>query len=129
MTDKIPAQPLSDLRHGGDAGQGKGGTQKRSGIRCVLLVCQYVDHSVKKAKELSVEAVPQAECSAVIFDKTRTKIVCTIGPASRSKKTLTKMVKAGMDVARINLSHEDHPSAKKTFQDHSLCGRLHTDHV
>ena len=63
-----------------------------------------------------LEEVPQAECSAVIFDKTRTKIVCTIGPASRSKKTLTKMIEAGMDVARINLSHEDHPSAKKTFK-------------
>ncbi len=116
MTDENPAQPLSDSRHDGDVWQGKGGTQKRSVTRCVLVVCPYVDHSVKKAKEPSLEAVPQAECSAVIFDKTRTKIVCTIGPASRSKETLAKMVDAGMDVARINLSHEDHPSAKKTFK-------------
>ena len=38
----------------------------------------------------------------------KTKIVATIGPASVSEKTLTAMVKAGMDVARLNLSHSDH---------------------
>ncbi|PSO45721.1 MAG: hypothetical protein BRC22_00575, partial [Parcubacteria group bacterium QH_9_35_7] len=32
--------------------------------------------------------------------KKRTKIVCTIGPASEDKQTLSKMVEAGMNVAR-----------------------------
>ena len=35
----------------------------------------------------------------------RTKIVATIGPASRDLETLTRMVAAGMDVARLNFSH------------------------
>jgi pyruvate kinase len=35
----------------------------------------------------------------------RTKIVATIGPASRSPEVLAKMVEAGMDVARLNYSH------------------------
>ena len=35
----------------------------------------------------------------------RTKIVATIGPASRDPDTLTRMVEAGMDVARLNFSH------------------------
>jgi pyruvate kinase len=35
----------------------------------------------------------------------RTKIVATIGPASRDPETLARMVEAGMDVARLNFSH------------------------
>jgi pyruvate kinase len=35
----------------------------------------------------------------------RTKIVCTIGPASRGPEMLRRLVEAGMDVARLNLSH------------------------
>jgi len=35
----------------------------------------------------------------------KTKIVCTIGPASRDYGTLSEMVRAGMDVARINTGH------------------------
>ena len=35
----------------------------------------------------------------------RTKIVATIGPASREPEVLVRMVEAGMDVARLNFSH------------------------
>ena len=52
----------------------------------------------------------------MVFDAANTKIVCTIGPASRSKEVLTKMIEAGMDVARLNLSHEDHKTARENFE-------------
>lgn len=38
----------------------------------------------------------------------RTKIVCTLGPASSSEAVITDLIRAGMDVARLNLSHGSH---------------------
>ena len=35
----------------------------------------------------------------------KTKIVCTIGPASESEEMLTKLMNAGLNVTRINFSH------------------------
>lgn len=39
----------------------------------------------------------------------KTKIVCTIGPACDTQGKLEAMVHAGMNVARLNMSHADHP--------------------
>ena len=46
----------------------------------------------------------------------RTKIVATLGPATDEKKTLRKMIKAGMDVARLNFSHGDADDHRKRAQ-------------
>ena len=43
----------------------------------------------------------------------KTKIICTIGPASENEETLTQMCQAGMDVARLNFSHGSHEEHQK----------------
>lgn len=48
-------------------------------------------------------------------DQKRTKIVCTIGPASSEENTLREMIRAGMDVARINFSHGDQETHTKSI--------------
>jgi pyruvate kinase len=50
----------------------------------------------------------------------RTKIVATIGPASREPETLLRMIQAGMDVARLNYSHgtlEEHAETVRRVRD------------
>ena len=46
----------------------------------------------------------------------KTKIICTIGPATESIEMLEKLANAGMNVARLNMSHGDHPSHSKIIQ-------------
>jgi len=46
----------------------------------------------------------------------RTKIVCTIGPASSGAALLDRLVAAGMDVARVNFSHSTHAEHAETIR-------------
>jgi pyruvate kinase len=46
----------------------------------------------------------------------KTKIVCTIGPASESPEVIERMILAGMNVARLNLSHGDFDSHKQVIE-------------
>lgn len=49
----------------------------------------------------------------------RSKIVCTIGPASSRPDILKEMAEAGMDVARLNLSHgniDDHRNTARVVR-------------
>ena len=43
----------------------------------------------------------------------KTKIVCTLGPASQSEETLTKLIENGLNVCRFNFSHGSHEEHKE----------------
>lgn len=53
----------------------------------------------------------------------KTKIVCTIGPASESPEMLEKLILAGMNVARLNFSHGDHEEHKARIDNIRMIAR------
>ena len=46
----------------------------------------------------------------------KTKVVCTIGPASESPEVMEQMIRAGMNVARLNFSHGDFDSHRRVIE-------------
>ena len=46
----------------------------------------------------------------------KTKIICTIGPASRSPEKIQALIDAGMNVARVNFSHGEYSEHENTFK-------------
>jgi pyruvate kinase len=56
------------------------------------------------------------EKKLMVIPQNKTKIVCTIGPASATSEVMADMIRAGMNVARLNFSHGDFPSHKKMIE-------------
>jgi len=52
-----------------------------------------------------------------------TKIVCTIGPSTRSSETLEALARTGMNVARLNMSHGDHVSHLQVIRNLKSLGK------
>lgn len=62
------------------------------------------------------ETVPDEIPSDSRRDFRRTKIICTIGPATSSSEMIAELAKAGMNVARINMSHGNQESHGKVIR-------------
>ena len=54
----------------------------------------------------------------------KTKIVCTLGPATNSEEKIKQLMLNGMDVARMNFSHGDHASHLATL---NIIKKVRTD--
>ncbi len=59
----------------------------------------------------------------MILPPHKTKIICTIGPASHSLELLEEMIGAGMSIARINLSHGDFEYHRKVIRHIRMASR------
>ena len=46
----------------------------------------------------------------------KTKIVCTLGPATKDENVLRRLIEEGMDVARLNFSHGTHADHKERIE-------------
>ncbi|OWM79611.1 hypothetical protein CDL15_Pgr023023 [Punica granatum] len=77
-----------------------------------------------KIVPVSPEDVPEGmqqlgDASVAMWSKPtvgrKTKIVCTIGPSTNTKEMIWKLAEAGMNVARMNMSHGDHSSHQKVI--------------
>lgn len=73
-------------------------------MRGSLLVTQYKDNT----QETALQHLGKLKVFDAAPDIRRTGIICTIGPASRNVETLEAMMKAGLDVVRMNFSHGTH---------------------
>ena len=64
-----------------------------------------------------------------ITDHQKTKIVATVGPASNSYETLMELIKAGVDVFRLNFSHGTHEDHKKVIDHIVHINETHGTHI
>ena len=59
----------------------------------------------------------------------KTKILCTIGPASQSVEVLVNLIEAGMDVVRLNFSHGTHEQHQKVIENVKEASRLTGEYI
>ncbi|KAK7307730.1 hypothetical protein VNO77_41050 [Canavalia gladiata] len=71
--------------------------------------------NTNSALELHSDKYGEGQVGANSDARTKTKIVCTIGPSTNSRDMIWKLAETGMNVARLNMSHGDHASHQKTI--------------
>lgn len=88
--------------------------------------CAYADNNAMDSNAVATAFSPNGSALSSTEDnlklhrvslssQRKTKIVCTIGPSTSSRDMIWKLAEAGMNVARLNMSHGDHASHQKTI--------------
>ena len=84
---------------------------------CFWIVALFIYYLFLILQNLSLYDIISSEKFGINLkgeiDMRKTKIVCTIGPASETKEVLSGLCKAGMNVARLNFSHGTHADHQK----------------
>jgi len=71
-------------------------------------IWQYAHNRAMTKQDKGQETRPKTTKDACMRRKRKTRIIATLGPASSSKEMIRKLVLAGADVFRLNMSHSDH---------------------
>ncbi|XP_047973840.1 plastidial pyruvate kinase 2 [Salvia hispanica] len=117
-SQKIRVDKLSPAR--GFEAKVLGPTEKKKGRRGVTAVRSELQVIPAEEQNQYVQGIPQpGGTPAAIWSKPtvgrKTKIVCTIGPSTNTREMIWKLAEAGMNVARLNMSHGDHASHQKVI--------------
>lgn len=59
----------------------------------------------------------------------KTKIICTLGPASQRVEQLVALIQAGMDVARLNFSHGTHEDHLISIENVRAASKMTGEHI
>ncbi|KAF8020351.1 hypothetical protein BT93_G0910 [Corymbia citriodora subsp. variegata] len=104
----------------------RGGDRRSSRAvpRVAGITARRTAHAEPKFVPVSPEDVPQgaqhlSDVSVGMWStpmvRRKTKIVCTIGPSTNTREMIWKLAEAGMNVARLNMSHGDHASHQQVI--------------
>ncbi|XP_074573102.1 pyruvate kinase isozyme G, chloroplastic-like [Curcuma longa] len=99
-------------------GMGWGLRSRRVAVRSMVIAergedAQYSGVSVNHLNP--PDTVHERETVTASNSERKTKIVCTIGPSCNTREMIWKLAEAGMNVARLNMSHGDHESHQKVI--------------
>lgn len=82
-------------------------------IKCLIV---QADEQIKQFHESQLLGDTAVSMWSKPTVKRKTKIVCTIGPSTNTREMIWKLAEAGMNVARMNMSHGDHASHQKVIE-------------